>query len=105
MTAWIRSTGSSEVAERASVNPLLDVATFAVEAHRDVSVGFLVCGSTVTAHTIQSAAVAFPLNVSVIVIVCDPTAEPGYRQLGDIAVITIGLLDDLRHILARRSAA
>ena len=94
-----------EVAERASVNPLLDVATFAVEAHRDVSVGFLVCGSTVTAHTIQSAAVAFPLNVSVIVIVCDPTAEPGYRQLGAIAVITIGLLDDLRHILARRSAA
>lgn len=88
-----------------SVNPLVDVASLSVETHRDVSVGFLVCGSTVTAHQIQSAALAFPADVGVAAIVCNPEAEPGYRRLGEISVVSIGLLDDLRHILGRGAAA
>lgn len=95
----------SGVSEVATVNPLMQVATLAVEAHRDVSVGFLVCGSSVSVTTLRSAALAFPLDVSVIVVVCDPTAEPGYRRLGEISVLTVGLLEDLRHLLMRRSAA
>ena len=84
-----------------SVNSLVDVASLAVEAHRDVSVGFLVCGSSVPAHTLQSAALVFPGDIGVVAVVCDPEAEPGVRRLGRVVVVTIGLLDDLRQILAR----
>lgn len=83
------------------VSPLRDAAALAVEAHRDVSIGFLVCGSTPTLRTLQHAALAFPSDVGVAVLVCDPTAEPGYRIIGGAGVLTIGLLDDLRHLLAR----
>ena len=86
---------------RAAVNQLGDVARLAVETHRDVSVGFLVCGSTMTASAIQSAALGFPADVGVAAVVCDPLAQPRYRRLGQIGVVTIGLLDDLRQILAR----
>ncbi len=88
-----------------SVNPLAEVASMALESHRDVSVGFLVCGATATARDIQSAALAFPIDVGVAAVVCNPEAEPGYRRLGEVTVVTIGLLDDLRHILGRGSAA
>jgi uncharacterized protein (DUF58 family) len=95
----------SGVDRAAAVNPLLDVASLAVEAHRDVSVGFLVCGSPTTARDIQAAALAFPADVGVAAIVCNPNAEPGFRRLGQVSVITIGLLDDLRQVLARGSAS
>jgi hypothetical protein len=95
----------SGVDRAAAVNPLLDVASLAVEAHRDVSVGFLVCGSPTTARDIQAAALAFPADVGVVAIVCNPHAEPGFRRLGAVSVITIGLLDDLRQVLARGSAS
>ncbi|WP_238702598.1 DUF58 domain-containing protein [Microbacterium caowuchunii] len=83
------------------VSPLGDVAGLAVEGHSDVSIGFLVCGSTPTLRMLQHAALAFPADVGVAALICDPTAEPGYRTIGATSVVTIGLLDDLRHILAR----
>jgi len=91
----------SGVESSPSVNTLGDVAALAVESHDDVSVGFLVFGSPVPAKAIQAAALAFPAGIGVAAIICNPEAEPGYRRLGDVAVITIGLLDDLRHILRR----
>lgn len=83
------------------VSPLGDVAGLAVESHSDVSIGFLVCGSTPTIRMLQHAALSFPADVGVGALICDPTSEPGYRTLGSTSVVTIGLLDDLRHILAR----
>ncbi|MEV7694154.1 DUF58 domain-containing protein [Microbacterium sp. NPDC089189] len=88
-----------EKAER--ISPLHDVASLAVESHRDVSIGFLVCGSTPTVRTLQHAALAFPSDVGVAALICDPTSEPGYRSIADAAFVTIGLLEDLRQILAR----
>lgn len=89
------------IGRRASVNQLGDVARLAVETHGDVSVGFLVCGSTMTASAIQSAALGFPSDIGVAAVICDPDAEPRSRRLGRIGVVTIGLIDDLRQILAR----
>ena len=83
------------------VSPLGDVAGLAVEGHSDVSIGFLVCGSTPTLRMLQHAALAFPADAGVAALICDPTAEPGYRTIGPTSIITIGLLEDLRHILAR----
>lgn len=78
-----------------------DVAELAAEARPDVSVGVIVCGSTQGLRELQRAAMAFPADVSVLAIVCDPESEPAMRAVGSLSVITIGLLDDLRHLLAR----
>jgi len=83
------------------VTSLGAAAALAVETHRDVSIGFLVCGSVPTLRTLQHAALSFPPDVGVAALVCDPAAEPSYRTIGGASVVTIGLLEDLRHILAR----
>ncbi|MCR2801430.1 DUF58 domain-containing protein [Microbacterium sp. zg-Y818] len=83
------------------VGPLADVTSLARETHGDASIAFLVCGSTQTPRLLQAAALAFPSDVAVVAVVCNPEAEPGFRRLGTVTVLTIGLLDDLRHMLAR----
>jgi uncharacterized protein (DUF58 family) len=83
------------------VSPLRDVASLAAESHPDVSIAFLICGSTLTPAQLQTAALAFGSDVAVAALVCAPTAEPGIRRLGSMTVISIGLLDDLRHLLAK----
>jgi uncharacterized protein (DUF58 family) len=83
------------------VTSLGDAAALAVETHRDVSIGFLVCGSVPTLRMLQHAALSFPPDVGVAALVCDPEAEPSYRTIGGASVVTIGLLEDLRHVLAR----
>ncbi|OUE32234.1 hypothetical protein BFL35_01005 [Clavibacter michiganensis] len=69
-----------------------------------MSVVFLVCGTGAAPAAIRSAAVGFPPGVQVVAVVCDPEAEPGLRRLGDLSVLRIGYLDDLRQAL-RRSAS
>ncbi len=66
-----------------------------------MSIAFLVCGSTLTAAQLQSAALAFPADVGVIAVTCALEAEPGFRTLGAMSVLSIGLLDDLRQLLSR----
>lgn len=82
-------------------SPLRDVATLASGRHPDASIAFLVCGSTLTPAQLQSAALAFGSEVAVIALVCAPTATPGIRRLGGMTVVSIGLLDDLRQLLAK----
>lgn len=88
-----------ERGERVSL--LGEVTSLAAETHPDASIAFLVCGSAQTARSLQAAALAFPSTVGVVAVVCNPEAEPGYRRLGNMSVISVGLLDDLRQILAR----
>lgn len=88
-----------------SVTALTDVASLTAESIPDVSIAFLVFGSTQTARTIQTAALSFPPQVAVVAVVCNPEAEPGVRRLGTTSVLSIGLLDDLRHLLTRGAKA
>lgn len=85
--------------------PLADVASLTAESIPDISITFLVCGSTQTARTLQTAALSFPPQVVVVAVVCNPEAEPSRRRLGTVPVLSIGLLEDLRHLLARGAKA
>jgi uncharacterized protein (DUF58 family) len=84
---------------------LVDTCSLAAELHPDVSVAFLVCGSQVSAQTLRSAALAFPANVAVVAVVCQLDAAPSIRTLGNIRVVQIAILDDLRHLLIRGGVA
>ena len=91
----------SGVERHPRASALGEVTSLAAETHPDASIAFLVCGSTQTARSLQTAALAFPSNVGVVAVICNPEAEPGFRRLGSISVMSIGLLDDLRQLLAR----
>lgn len=69
------------------------------------SIVFLVCGSGVTAKDVRRAALAFPQHVQVVAIVCDTHAEPSIHRFGDLPVLSVGILDDAKHLLARSAYA
>lgn len=78
-----------------------DVARFAAERVADVSIAFLVCGSTATATALSAAAANLPPGVQVVAVVCDPEIVPSMKRVGDLTVLTIGFLDDLPKSLLR----
>lgn len=91
-----------ELAEAALRLP--ELAQVASEDAAGTSIVFLVCGSTVTATQLRSAAAHFPLGVDVVAIVCDEGAVPTLRRVADLSVLTIGYLEDLQRSLAKRLA-
>nr|WP_277348495.1 DUF58 domain-containing protein [Planctomonas sp. JC2975] len=82
-----------------------DVARVAADKALDVSVAYLVCGSTVTSAHLRHAATMFHAGVEVVAVRCVPGDLPGLRRVGDVSILTIGYLDDLRSSLAKASAA
>jgi hypothetical protein len=80
---------------------VVELARAAADEVAGVSVVFLVCGTGAGPRAIRSAAVGFPPGVQVVAVVCDPEAEPSLRRVGDLSVLTIGYLEDLRGALQR----
>lgn len=80
--------------------PIGDVCTLATRAMRDLSIVFVMCGSSIDARRIRQLALRFPRDVQLVAVVANPAAAPGYRRLGDVGVFTIAVLEDFRHLLA-----
>lgn len=94
----------SGIDARSTVMSIEEVCTLTAQVVTDVSIAVVVCGSAMDARRLQSTAIAFPSDVLVLAIVCDRTAPPSYRELPGLRVMTIALLDDLGHLMARAAA-
>ncbi len=70
----------------------------------DISIALMVTGSRASLEHVQTAAFAFPSDVAVAAVLCDPLEEPGISALGRVQVVTIALLEDLRALMARGTA-
>lgn len=81
-----------------------DVCLLAAQAIPDISIAFVLCGSTMTVARLHALSLKFPTSVSIVAVLCDPTAEPSFRDLAGTGVLTIAVLDDLRSLLARRAS-
>ncbi|WP_062380998.1 DUF58 domain-containing protein [Demequina pelophila] len=84
-----------------AVAPLGDVTRMLAERGGATSLVFLATGARQPLAAARSAALHMPDDVSVATLVCDLEAEPGTHALGTMQVVTLGMLDDLRHLLAR----
>lgn len=84
--------------------PIDDVCALTSQAIPDVSIAFVVCGSTVSAARLRALTLRFPPDVAVVAVRVDPLAVPSYRELAGTGVLTIAVLDDLRSLLARRAS-
>lgn len=97
--------GLSGVESTPATPTLENVSTLTAQQVTGLSVAFLVVGSPVGIRRLQAASLVFPLSVSTVAVRCDPEATPSVRVLGSLTIITIGILDDLRHLLARGAAS
>lgn len=65
------------------------------------ALAILVTGSRLPRARLRTAALHLPVGASVGAVVCDPSAEPSSRSLAGVPVVSLGILDDLRTLLAR----
>ncbi|MFW2512696.1 DUF58 domain-containing protein [Demequina sp. SO4-13] len=72
-----------------------------VESTGATSLAFLITGSAASHSHLQSAAMAFAGDVAVAAVVCNPNSQPSMRAMGRTRVLSLGVLDDLRQLLAR----
>lgn len=94
----------SGVESRVNVMPVEQVCALATQVFTDMSIVFVVVGSKITPRRLQSLAMKFPSNVSVVAVVCDLTATPAFRELSGITVMTVAILDDFKGLMARIAA-
>lgn len=91
----------SGVEASTTVVPLPTLTRMLVEVTNETSLAFLVTGSRAELSELSSAALAFPIDVSVAAVVCDPESEPAMHAVGRTRILSLGILDDLRQLLAK----
>jgi uncharacterized protein (DUF58 family) len=80
-----------------------EVCSLATRAMTDLSIVFVLCGSTVERARLMQLPLRFDPGVQIVAIVADPSARPGFGRLGAVGVLTIPLLEDFR-VMLRRAA-
>lgn len=93
----------SAVESDPNVMQVEQVCSLATQVIADMSIAFAICGSKMTPRRLQSLALKFPANVSVVAVVCDRHGAPGFRDLSGLTVITVAVLEDFKGLMARAS--
>lgn len=85
--------------------PVQDVCRLAAEANDRLSIAVIVTGSRVSLTRLRQAALGFPIDTSVLAVICDERAHPRMQTLAGLTVMTVGTLDDLSGLLLRGATA
>ena len=93
--------GMSEVESSERALHLETVTKLTVQTYPELSIAFVVTGSQPTLTRLRTAALAFPAEVVTVAVRVEPGAEPTLRSTGDLTVMTIGALHDLKYMIAR----
>lgn len=97
--------GFSGVARLANTMALEDVCRLTAEANERLSIAVIVTGSTGGPARLRRAALAFPADTALLVVVCDEQAHPRSQVFGPFTAITVGTLDDLAGLLLRSATS
>lgn len=93
--------GMSEIESSERALHLETVTALTVQTYPDLSIAFVVTGSQPSLTRLRTAALAFPTEVVTVAVRVEPGAEPTLRATGDLTVMTIGALHDLKYMIAR----
>lgn len=93
--------GFSGIARLESTMRVEDVCRLTSEANERLSIAFVVVGSSVTLTRLQQAALGFPVDTTVVGVICDERAHPRMQVLSSMSVLTVGTLEDLAGLLVR----
>ncbi len=93
--------GFSGVQQFENTMAVADICRLAAEANERLSIAFVVVGSVVPLTVLQQAALAFPVDTTVVAVRCDESAHPRMQALSGLSVLTVGTLEDLSGLLLR----
>jgi hypothetical protein len=93
--------GFSAVQRLESTMPVAEVCRLTAESGEPLSIAFVIVGSRVSLTRLQQAAIAFPVDTTVVGVICDERAHPRMQPLSGLTVLTVGTLDDLSGLLLR----
>ncbi|HWM17372.1 MAG TPA: DUF58 domain-containing protein [Microbacterium sp.] len=93
--------GFSAVEMLENTMPIVDVCRLAAEANERLSIAFIIAGSRVPLGRLRQAALGFPVDTSVVAVICDERAHPRTQSFSGLTVLTIGTLEDLSGLLMR----
>lgn len=96
--------GMSGVRASERVMSLEQLATMTSSEAQRLSLVFLVTGASMPMKRLRRCAVAFPADVTVVAVRCEPGAEPGVKIARELRVMTIGMLHDLGHLMVRAAS-
>jgi hypothetical protein len=69
----------------------------------DLSLVIAVCGSAVGFKQAARMRSTLPSDVAMLLVICDESASPGFKEINGTPVLTVAVLDDLRSLLSRRA--
>jgi hypothetical protein len=96
--------GMSGVKASENVMGLEQLCAMTSHEARQLSLVFLVTGASVPMKRLRQSAVAFPSDVTVVAVRCEPGAEPTVKSARELRVMTIGMLHDLGHLMVRAAS-
>jgi len=91
----------AEINESERAMRLDAVTSLTVQSYPEMSIAFLVTGAEMPLPRLRAAAMALPQNVTAVAVRCEPGAEPTLKAIGDLSIMTIGALHDLKYMIAR----
>ncbi|MEY4423616.1 MAG: hypothetical protein RLZZ258_719 [Actinomycetota bacterium] len=80
---------------------LADICRTTSQKNPDMTLAVIFCGSTIDNRSLQRIQLNLPKGVGVLAVVSNRNAEPSFRSLGTLRVITIAELQDLGGLMAR----
>ncbi|HUH52444.1 MAG TPA: DUF58 domain-containing protein [Microbacteriaceae bacterium] len=95
--------GFSRIAQNAEFSSLQDCAEYASRIFQQASIVVIVTGSAINPTEIRASSNSFRPDTAVLTIVSAAEETPGHKKLGKLDVISIGILEDLTHLLIRRA--
>lgn len=96
--------GMSALESSEHVMTLEQVSSMTSQEVPQLSLVFLVTGSLTPMRRLRQSALAFPADVTVVAVRCEPGAEPTVKSTRELRIMTIGLLHDLGHLMVRAAA-
>jgi hypothetical protein len=82
----------------------VDAARSTADTVPNASVVFLVVGTAVTPTQLRAAAASIPPGIRTFAVRCEAGAAPGRASIADLAVLTVGTLEDLGPVLRKAAA-
>ena len=96
--------GMSAVVASEHVMSLEQVSAMTAQEVPQLSLVFLVTGAQTPMRRLRQSALAFPADVTVVAVRCEPGAEPTVKSARELRIMTIGMLHDLGHLMVRAAA-
>jgi uncharacterized protein (DUF58 family) len=93
--------GTSTIDQDPSAPRIEHVVSLTTQSFSDLSIVFVITGGLVPLTRVRRAAFGVPPGVTAVVVRAESGAEPKSQQVGGFSIMTVGVLGDLRHLVAR----